>query len=463
MIRASQAASWAALLLLQGCFDVNRVPGGPPLGYETDELSCSDGRDNDQDGLADCSDPDCIGRWFCGEIIPDLPVEGVENSLRLCIDRIDNDLDGQFDCGDRGCQGIRELCCVTEFSDVSCSDGVDNDGNGFIDCQDFACRNGLFVTVCESETVCDDGLDNDGDRREDCEDEDCARDPACMTGPPPEMGPENTVARCMDGADNDGNNFTDCGDFSCCGNRQCTMPIDPAVGEYCAMRLENTVEKCTDEIDNDDNGFTDCQEFSCCPRDMPCIDPAIDEYCNTGGPEEDTLELCTNGIDDDGDGFLDCDDFSCSEAPGLGDACEASYASCLDGIDNEGDGFVDCSDFSCQGISEMAMPPGATVPVLVSPCLESFTSADPVMDPLGAYREAIDRCANGIDEDSDGFVDCADWDCHWNPVLQPRAVSPDTEEQGFCQGWILNITSGQWMPQDPAMYARGVPVPLLCR
>ncbi|MCK5799300.1 MAG: hypothetical protein KAI47_19050, partial [Deltaproteobacteria bacterium] len=26
-------------------------------------------------------------------------------------------------------------------------------------------------------------------------------------------------------------------------------------------------------------------------------------------------------------------------------------------------------------------------------------------------------CSDGIDNDADGFVDCADWDCSWNPLV----------------------------------------------
>ena len=105
-------------VLATGCFDVDRVTGGPPLGYETDPIKCSNGYDDDNDGLVDCLDPDCIRRNFCGEIVPLLPPSGNETTLQECTDGVDNDLDGQFDCGDRGCQAIRELCCVSEFDDA---------------------------------------------------------------------------------------------------------------------------------------------------------------------------------------------------------------------------------------------------------------------------------------------------------------------------------------------------------
>jgi hypothetical protein len=27
------------------------------------------------------------------------------------------------------------------------------------------------------------------------------------------------------------------------------------------------------------------------------------------------------------------------------------------------------------------------------------------------------RCSDGLDNDKDGFVDCDDWDCSWNPLV----------------------------------------------
>ncbi len=463
------------LALVAGCFDVDRVPGGPPTGYETDALSCDDGRDNDNDGLVDCQDPDCIAHSYCGEFIPLLPPRGVENDPRTCTDRIDNDVDGQFDCGDRGCQAIRELCCVTEFSDASCSNGVDDDGNGFFDCGDFACRNNPFVTVCNRENdlrwgpdACSDGIDNDGDRREDCDDEDCALDPAC--GEPVVEGPEDTIERCMDGFDNDGNGFTDCADFSCCGNRECTMPISPVIGTYCAERTENDTAKCTDGVDNDGNGFVDCREFGCCDAAGVCIDAEVQRYCDSF-PDESTPELCANGVDDDGDGFIDCEDFSCSELPELAFACEASYDACVNGLDDEGDGFPDCNDFSCRGVVELKTfrrQDGTTVEFDASPCNESVRFPEDFAtnrDRLFAIQEAISRCNDGIDGDSDGFLDCDDWDCQWNPLLNPRATGGTAP--GLCQGGIFDPSleggRGGWRvplaTETPLQAAR----PLLCR
>ena len=176
---------------LIGCEYV--LPTRPVLGYETDDGVCSDGRDNDEDGLIDCDDPDCVfGSTQCGEDVPLIPNLEPEEGI-TCHDQIDNDDNGQFDCGDPACNAVLENCCSREFSDETCSDGLDNDGNGYVDCEDFGCRNDPFgfVTVCD--TFSSGGSD-------------------CV---PTGAGTETTLAECSDGLDNDCNGYTDCDDFAC--------------------------------------------------------------------------------------------------------------------------------------------------------------------------------------------------------------------------------------------------------
>ncbi len=63
-------------------------------GASTPEV-CSDGRDNDLDGLTDCDDPDCLGDASC--VVAPVAEAG------FCGDGIDNDNDGLFDCDDADC------------------------------------------------------------------------------------------------------------------------------------------------------------------------------------------------------------------------------------------------------------------------------------------------------------------------------------------------------------------------
>jgi len=459
------AVAMAAVALV-GCFDPDRV-NGPVVGWENDPEACDDGIDNDRDGMTDCSDSSCIAAGLCGLIIIEgLPPEP-ENTYEKCIDRIDNDQDGNYDCGDRNCQAIMELCCTTEFSDAACSDGFDNDENGFRDCGDFSCRQSDFVTVCDAETDCDDGRDNDEDGRVDCADTDCAEVDGC---------PPLPSETCDNGRDDDGDGDTDCEDADCLDTAGC-----PASGP------EDTIEACSDGVDNDGNGFTDCGDFSC---SRATGNPDLVAFCETR--LENNVERCSDGEDNDGNGFTDCNDFSCSRStiPEVAQLCtggvevdeEDSFEECKNGEDDDGDGFGDCSDFSCQAVIQAnypvprRSPDGAggytfdTVQDTASPCRESISLTDAETNPRRAIAELQERCLDNRDQDIDGFYDCDDWDCQWNPLLKPTvedrmrngatAEEAAVAEDGMCQGWRFTFATGRW---DLTAVGNQANRPLLCR
>ena len=530
-MRTSPSLSrWALVALatgLAGCFVP--VPEGPPSGYETTILDCTNGFDDDNDRAVDCRDTDCISRGFCTQVIPIDFVLEPEDTAERCVDRIDNDDDGRFDCGDPDCTVILELCCSLEFDNASCSNGVDDDGNGFIDCVDSGCSRNPFVTVCEVETNCNDILDNDGDRRRDCDDTDCATAANCVPGgeescengdddgdgradcedrdcytdgiclgpenklarcvdgnnndgnddgtaPSPRplvdcteptcqalggddavifaaycaglSGPENTLARCMDGVDNDGNNFLDCADFSCSRG-------GPDIVMYCAGLAENTVDKCSDRVDNDGNGFTDCRDFSCTMASRGATPEAI-AYCMTAVASENTSLTCVDGLDNDSNGYVDCADRNCCMAgmfvsgrcSGYLDEVVTTYcasilednpARCSDGVDNDRNGFADCADFSCS------------------------RSADPEVLVYCANNTESNfaRCTDGIDNDANSFSDCEDFSCRdvleefvttvpgTAPMRTGQQRSPCTESVGSTPEWQRhNCTDGLDNDQD---------------
>ncbi|MEM1413975.1 MAG: hypothetical protein AAGH15_03705 [Myxococcota bacterium] len=454
MTRPRHGGWMVAMALCAGCFSPERaLEGGGPLGYEANLRSCSDGRDNDRDGLVDCLDPDCLALNFCGELIFEDDITRPENVLALCIDRIDNDRDGQFDCGDRGCQGIAELCCVTEFSDELCSNYLDDDANGFPDCEDFVCRNGHFVTVCESELTfpareqggdpCRDGIDNDGDRRIDCNDADDGADlrgtrrPTCAT-----HSPSCVELACEDGLDSDRDGFVDCEDPDCatvppcapqevCDNGVddngdgCTDCQDSACGDDVCAGPENTEARCMDGRSNDGDGFVDCADFDCCPRGRPCITAAVQAFCDAGGAlpaacaaSENTFATCTDGISNDDDPFIDCADFDCdgvrdpdgelvcgSDDPGTPEGLDPE--SCRDGIDQDGNGFTDCADFACSRNED---------PEIRGVC-------GGVPGRVGGIEATYITCIDRVDQDQNGFADCNDFSCSQADLSDPETQS----------------------------------------
>lgn len=96
------------------------------------ELSCTDGLDDNGDGLIDCDDPMCASDIACAVFPED------------CYSTGDEDNDGLFDCDDPDC-AAEPMCVPT--SEIECQDGIDNDQDGFLDCLDGECRNPFDVTL----------------------------------------------------------------------------------------------------------------------------------------------------------------------------------------------------------------------------------------------------------------------------------------------------------------------------
>ncbi|MCS6901687.1 MAG: hypothetical protein NZX77_18200, partial [Polyangiaceae bacterium] len=138
--------------------------GGGGVLETTDEL-CSDGKDNDSNGFADCEDFNCAttpGLTVCNQSGGNGGSSGSggsssgENTAALCTDGQDNDGDKFTDCDDFNCCDL--IDCKAKFPESSCaqkgsggspgtsentvelcSDGKDNDGDKYIDCDDFNC------------------------------------------------------------------------------------------------------------------------------------------------------------------------------------------------------------------------------------------------------------------------------------------------------------------------------------
>lgn len=144
-------------------------------------FGCSDGIDNDGNGLIDEKDPSCFYPWSA---------EGMDASVEQtgwmgigeCNDGIDNNGNGLWDALDPGCTASNDASEDEGFQPMvlgTCADGIDNDGDGDIDRDDVKCR---WPTGNESEDnaepsvsvgLCRDGLDNDGDGNIDGEDLAC--------------------------------------------------------------------------------------------------------------------------------------------------------------------------------------------------------------------------------------------------------------------------------------------------
>jgi len=100
-------------------------------------------------------------------------------------------------------------------------------------------------------------------------------------------------------------------------------------------------------------------------------------------------ETCGNGVDDDGDGAIDCDDPDC-----LG---VAPCPRCGDGVRNL-DEDCDAQDLAGRTCVELGYDAG------ILGCSSACT-----FDTSRCHF--FENCTNGLDDDGDGLVDCADLDC----------------------------------------------------
>ena len=424
---------------------------------------CLNGRDDDDDGLADYPhDPGCERAEDREEIDPPDPP--------LCADDRDNDGDGLVDFPlDLGCEAAADNDEVDE-----CGQGVriyafpvdqgfviDDTSRGASNAYTGSCggagtpekvfryRNPinaqLNFTVDHPETVNNTLLYV----RSDCLRAQTEID--CDVGEPPQSKGSVEVPRasvgeyyvvvdhpfglggafklsveviplepgCVDGFDNDGDGFTDADDIGCEGPDDQDESDPPP---------DTPAPICADGEDNDGDGL---------------IDFPFDLGCSARGDQDETdsdeLPECANGLDDDGDGRTDFPiDPGCQAR---GDASEHNsfpLPECANGRDDDGDGPRDYpEDPGCAsaGDREEANPP------FVPQCADGQDNDrdgvidfpfDPGCFAASANEEAdpaqMPVCSNGEDDDDDGRVDFP-WDSGCRYAADPDETSPRFEPQ----------------------------------
>ena len=217
------------------------------------QMQCSDGFDNDGDGLVDYpADPGC-------ESFDD---NDERDMIFQCSDGIDNDLDGLVDYpADPGCDSFEDDNEQDEQI-FQCSDGLDNDNDGLIDYPaDPGCENFDDDDETDPETPqCSDSIDNDGDNLIDM------NDPGCDGPQDDNELPFNPgFTQCSDGIDNDRDGWIDLIDLGCSD----ITDDDEHNG---------AIKQCSDNIDNDNDGLID-------GNDPQCIDQ-LDDSESDGEDDE---------------------------------------------------------------------------------------------------------------------------------------------------------------------------------
>lgn len=145
-----------SVFLLMGFGILNYADTTFAGGAEDSERTCTDGKDNDKNGLTDCEDPSCAP--FCGAACMDGETRSCGTDVGECVAGIET------------CSGGAWGPCVGEVGPTTeiCGDGLDQDCDGVAD---NGCTGGP--------ENCIDGVDNDGDTKIDCADSDCSGEPSC--------------------------------------------------------------------------------------------------------------------------------------------------------------------------------------------------------------------------------------------------------------------------------------------
>jgi len=249
---------------------------GCPTG-QTTEVLCTDGVDDDCDGLVDCIDPECAGAPAC---------QGTEN---ICDDGQDNDSDGAIDCLDsdctgQPCDGLGRVCasgvcnCPGGTSEILCADSTDNDCNGAVDCANSDCN--ASPSCVSTETNCTNGVDDDNDGQTDCADTDCNGASCGTYGLICSGGgcvcPGGTIEVCSNSIDDNCNGQID----ENCG---CTLPQSPATecgaGNHCIPQpVVGNDGICSGPI-GAGTQYSHCVDNSSCGDIYECVDDGWDLLC----------------------------------------------------------------------------------------------------------------------------------------------------------------------------------------
>ena len=255
---------------------------------------CSDGIDNDENGLVDCDDIDGCAP---GEItiVPTFPtcqvplgvlnITGGSDGLRYSIDggmtfgpdSIFSDLSaGVYDvvvqrgdvqnCAFDGLIILNAIDCP-ESSDATCSDGIDNDGDGLVDCADADCLpiiSGFSVTAPDNCPELDNGV--------------LSFETALSNI---EWSIDGMIFIPMNSFDS-----LSAGTYNPLlrnATTQCFADIDTAITIESALICPTLEEICGDGLDNDVNGLIDCED-PFCTNDPSCISTASYYIANIISP-----------------------------------------------------------------------------------------------------------------------------------------------------------------------------------
>jgi hypothetical protein len=355
---------------------------------------CNNGIDDDHDGLIDCADPDC-NNLFVVATIATSPTICFGESTTISALASNGFGPYTYEWGNGLGSGISQNISPTTNTTYTVT------ATGSSGCSATASL-GIVVNTCAEN--CTDGIDNDLDGLIDCADPDC------------------------------GINATAAAANATCGNINGQVTIVPSSG---SGSYEYSANNSTWQVSN---SFTSVAPGS----HTYYVRNAADNSCpvTVGASVADGCENCTDGIDNDGDGLVDCADSDCAPALSISSSqslCLGSTASLsVNAAGANGPYTISWSNGLGTGSTKNVSPTGTTTYTVTATASVGCTSTAQVTVTVVPCPE---NCLDGIDNDGDGLVDCADPDCQ--AVGMPQLV-PDvfTSCPGVAYTNMVSVNDG---------------------
>lgn len=212
------------------------------------ESNCSNGIDDDGDGVSDCADSDCnnaancdAGDGYC------CSAQGTKG----CMDEAGENY--VCACDSYCCNTAWDATCATEYTTVGALSG-------------YPCTTGFGGKCAESN--CTDGIDDSvpANGKIDCQDAACATLAICNAAPL--SGGSCCTSHASPGCRDKAVQYYVCSDpagpglTACCSSTWGSSCVSAVKSKYTCIEAEDELQ-CGDGIDNDGNGSTDTSDFSC--------------------------------------------------------------------------------------------------------------------------------------------------------------------------------------------------------
>ncbi|MBI1225086.1 MAG: hypothetical protein GC192_07585 [Bacteroidetes bacterium] len=237
--------------------------------------NCSDGIDNDGDGLVDCDDSEC-GLGSSANVV-DTDCSASNGSVTLIA---------------TGGSGTYEFSSnnTTWQSSNTFSNLSPGNYTYYIRNASGLCPRSVPFTISELCEICNDGIDNDGDGLVDCADSDCG--PTATTGNDLSicLGTSTTISASASGGTspytyswNNGLGNGQSKNVSPIITTTYTVTVSSSSGcsasDQITVTVTNCAENCTDGVDNDGDGLVDCEDPECQLTGAPILADDVFTSC----------------------------------------------------------------------------------------------------------------------------------------------------------------------------------------